>query len=412
MGGGDGDLSLTFADVALRCLAIVLVNSTQPLLVDLLRYHGAAEPTTLLYILPTYYGMVLVGLASKTKKSMWQEKWGRASFVCMCDLLHQIAEKAGLVFAGSAAYTITASWSTVWTALLSLLLLQKQLKKHQWIGIVLICVGFSLKAMHVNFVQTNHEAIGILLTLFASVLHGLSFVLNEKFMTGENQIEGPNLVGMCGLISSTVLTAWVLVWTVPQWDALVTAEIARKGGSIPVVVVTYTALLVLSTLRSATLWYLLKHLGAVSSGVLKGARTALVFLLSHVFYCRLQESQCMTSVKALSAVVCVTGVVVYSVGDCLFSRGPLSGRPKLRRGFSYLPFCCVPPVLKHRAGPEKPLRGVPTEEAPDRTYPPPLRRGQARSLADSLFAQGAPAPASPASVTKRPRGRRARGSRT
>lgn len=29
--------------VALRCLALVLVNAGQPLLVDFLRYHGAAE---------------------------------------------------------------------------------------------------------------------------------------------------------------------------------------------------------------------------------------------------------------------------------------------------------------------------------------------------------------------------------
>lgn len=28
--------------------------------------------------------------------------------------------------------------------------------------------------------------------------HGLSFVLNEMFLTGDVRMEGPNLVGMCG----------------------------------------------------------------------------------------------------------------------------------------------------------------------------------------------------------------------
>ncbi|PHJ24966.1 transporter permease protein [Cystoisospora suis] len=373
--------------VVLRCLALVLVNAGQPLLVDFLRYHGAAEPSTLLYILPTYYGMVVVGLASKTRKSMWRENWSRAFSVCLCDLLHQIAEKAGLVFAGSAAYTITASWSTVWTALLSLLILHKRLAGYQWLGILLICIGFSLKAMQVNFSETNHEAIGVLLTLIASVLHGLSFVLNEMFLTGDARMEGPNLVGMCGLISSSFLTVWMLIWTIPQWETRVLQPVEATNGSIPAIIFGYVALLLLAILRSATLWYLLQHVGAVSAGVLKvplmgvccglysvcalgkeekneeymksylcmlvrrsqpvlkasssqwppdrindreasrflpvisiahlslffqGARTAVVFVLSHYFYCHLQESQCLTSVKALSAMTCVTGVMIYS----------------------------------------------------------------------------------------------------
>ncbi|EPR58991.1 transporter/permease protein [Toxoplasma gondii TgCatPRC2] len=330
----DAEPPPTIGPVVLRSAAIVLVNSTQPLLVDLLRYHGGAEPTTLLYLLPTYLGMVFVGLASKTKKSIWNEKWGRASLLCLCDMLHQISEKAGLVFAGSAAYTITASWSTVWTALLSLLILRKQLRKHQWLGILLICIGFSVKAVQINFTRTNYEAIGILLTLFASILHGLSFVLNEKYMTGEHQIDGPNLVGMCGMISSTAITTWILIWTVPQWDVRVRGSIARSGGSIPVVVTVHVALFLLSVLRSATLWYLLKHVGAVSSGILKGARTAIVFLLSHVLYCHLQESQCMTSVKALSVVLCVSGVLVYSIGDRLFLQGPFLPLKQRKASFS------------------------------------------------------------------------------
>ncbi|CBZ50320.1 hypothetical protein NCLIV_007930 [Neospora caninum Liverpool] len=350
----DAEPSPTFGPVALRSAAIVLVNSTQPLLVDLLRYHGGAEPTTLLYLLPTYLGMVFVGLASKTRKSIWNEKWGRASLLCLCDLLHQIAEKAGLVFAGSAAYTITASWSTVWTALLSLLILRKRLQKHQWLGILLICIGFSVKAAQINFTRTNYEAIGILLTLFASVLHGLSFVLNEKYMTGEHRIEGPNLVGMCGMISSTAVASWILVWTVPQWDVRVRGSIASKGGSITVVAAVHVALFLLSVLRSATLWYLLKHVGAVSSGILKGARTAVVFLLSHVFYCHLQESQCMTSVKALSVVLCVAGVLVYSVGDRLVSRElftrekPAPGKASFATSHSSLP-PPLPSSNKHHA---------------------------------------------------------------
>lgn len=64
--------------------------------------------------------------------------------------------------------------------------------------ITLITVGISLKACQLNFTFRDEEFLGVVLILLASVLMGLTFVLNEKFMRGDDRIEGPNLVCMMG----------------------------------------------------------------------------------------------------------------------------------------------------------------------------------------------------------------------
>ena len=69
--------------------------------------------------------------------------------------------------------------------------------------IVVISFGVSLKAWQLNITFSDEEFLGVCLILLASVLMGLTFVLNEKFMKGAKPVEGPNLVCMmgCGTIN-------------------------------------------------------------------------------------------------------------------------------------------------------------------------------------------------------------------
>ncbi|KAF8821293.1 transporter/permease protein [Cardiosporidium cionae] len=241
-----------------------------------------------------------------------KENWRRVGFLTFCDLAHQLIEKIGLIYAGSGVYTIAASSSTVWIAALSFMLLHRKISFYKWVGVLSICFGLSLKAFQFSISQGENEIVGALLTVFAAFLHGLSFVINEAFMTGDDPIAGPNLVLMTGMISSALLSIWTAVWTIPRWDTLFNKNIAAAGGSSTVAVTCFFLLLLCSYVRSTILWYLIKHMGAVSSSILKGIRNPAVFFLSHIFFCHLEKSQCLSVLKSVAAIVCASGVMIYS----------------------------------------------------------------------------------------------------
>ncbi|KAL8274978.1 hypothetical protein Esti_001034 [Eimeria stiedai] len=262
--------------------------------------------------------MLLVGGVTCGEKSqLTTSHWRRAASICLVDVAHQILEKAGLVHAGSALYLIAASFSTVWTALLSLLVLNKRMNQTQWVGVLLVTLGFCLRVAQVGPpAQGNDELLGVLLITTAQILHGLAFVLNEKYMNDEEAaIEGPQLVFMCGFINTVGLLCWTGVWTAPRWGALVTNARKQRGGSSAVIAGCFVGLTVCSLLRSSVLWVLLKHLGAVSAGVLKAARMAVVTALTHLLFCSQQPSQCLTPLKAVAASVTMLGVLLYSLGS-------------------------------------------------------------------------------------------------
>eukprot|EP00922_Rhytidocystis_sp_ex-Travisia-forbesii_P019528 GHVS01028887.1.p1 GENE.GHVS01028887.1~~GHVS01028887.1.p1 ORF type:complete len:405 (-),score=57.70 GHVS01028887.1:414-1628(-) len=299
--------------VCWRALVYLAINSAQPLLVDVMKYHGAASVSSFLYIMPTYFGMILVGafnLSSVFQQS--RSHWLTAFRLTSADLTHQLLEKAGLVFCGSAVYMVCSSTSIAFTALISHKLLKKKTSPLQWGGIVLIVVGLCSRVGQLDLTVLSWEVGGVILILSASALHALSYVWNEGALTGPNKIEGTQLVCMMGMISSGILTCWTAVYTLPQLSTLVFEPMRNKGGSMRVACACWLTLLLCAFARSMTLWYLLKHLGAVASGVIKGARAALVIVLSHAFFCSFDSVQCLSVNKSISAMICVSGVLTYS----------------------------------------------------------------------------------------------------
>jgi len=303
-------------EIGLKDAAVVAVflvaYCVQPLLVDVIKFNGGAHSSTFLFLIPHYYSMILVGLIPSEKK-LRECDWKKGALVSLLDIVNQLLKKAGLVFAGAAVYIVIDSSSIVWTAVWSFVLLKRRLSFLQWTSIVMISSGIALKALSLNFSFQDEEFIGVALILAASILMGLTFVLNEKFMSGKDPIPGPMLVCMMGICCSVVLTLWTSIWTIPQFGRLVSDEIAARGGSYSVIIKCFVLLLVSGGIHSGTLWYLLKNMGAVSSGVLKGLKVALVFVVSHFLFCELQPSQCLNMYSSCSAIVCVAGVMLYSV---------------------------------------------------------------------------------------------------
>ncbi|XP_026191101.1 uncharacterized protein LOC34622668 [Cyclospora cayetanensis] len=279
-----------------RALVVVAVNSAQPLLVDLAKSHGSPHPSCCLFVLPIFGSMALVGIFTcGDKRRLGISHWLRASYICLVDLAHQALEKAGLVYAGSALYLVASSFSVVWIALLSVCLLGRQLSALQWFGLATITAGFSLRVAQISSgswevgAHGASEILGMALVTAAQILHGLAFVLNEKYMTDTKaEIEGPQLVFMCGVINTLGLLLWTVFWTVPRWE---------------VVALCFVGLTICSLLRSGVLWVILKHMGALSTGILKAVRMAVVTVLTHILFCQTQASQCLSPMKAAAASV-------------------------------------------------------------------------------------------------------------
>eukprot|EP00920_Eleutheroschizon_duboscqi_P018414 GHVT01043884.1.p1 GENE.GHVT01043884.1~~GHVT01043884.1.p1 ORF type:complete len:464 (-),score=142.51 GHVT01043884.1:663-2054(-) len=170
-------------------LSIFLVAyCVQPLLVDVIKLHGGAHSSTFLFLLPHYFSMVMVGLMP-TKQRLWECDWKKGLVVSALDIVNQLLKKAGLVYAGAAVYIVVDSSSVVWTAVWSRALLKRSLSNSQWLAILLISVGIGLKACSLTFSWHDREFLGVFLILCSSVLMGLTFVLNEKFMKGDAEEE-------------------------------------------------------------------------------------------------------------------------------------------------------------------------------------------------------------------------------
>ncbi|PFH31914.1 transporter/permease protein [Besnoitia besnoiti] len=313
----------------------LLAYCVQPLLVDALKFEGAAATSACLYLIPHFLGMLCVVFSPNESRRLattprglqgrkWplhvrelhlnRRAWKKAFFVAGIDLLHQAAEKAGLVLCGSGVYVLISSSSIVWTALISACILRRRFSPFQWFSLLLICGGISMKASDLTFEMHNEESVGVVVTLLSAILQGLTFVVNEKFMTSSNNpVSGPSLVFMMGVICSSLLMAWTCLWTLPNFQVLIVDRVRERGGSPVRIAAIMFGLFCSGAVHSSTLWYIVKRLGAVTSGVLKGVKTASVFLLGHVFFCHLQASQCLTPVKTASAAVCVGGVILYYV---------------------------------------------------------------------------------------------------
>lgn len=310
-----------------RAVLYLIINSAQPLLVDFIKYEGAATVTSFLYIMPTYYGMILVGaFNNKSIFSHSRHTWLTAFRLCSADFTHQLLEKAGLIFCGSAVYMVCSSTSIAFTALISWWLLGNRSSFTHCVGIACIFIGLSCRVGQFQFSHFySADFIGVTLILCASVLHALAYVWNEGALTGPYKIGGTELVCMMGLMSSTLLTLWTFVYTLPQINALVLQPVAEKGGSLKVAMVCWLLLLLCAFVRSMTLWYLLKHVGAVTSGVIKGARAVMVIGLSHMLFCSFDSRQCLNMPKSMAAAVCVVGVFIYSMSP---SPQPFAAYPR------------------------------------------------------------------------------------
>lgn len=221
---------------------------------------------------------------------------------------------AGLRLAGSGIYQVVHASVVVFSALLSWLVRRKVLNRGQWGGILLVTVGLAVSALgeHTHTSSAGEVVTGVLLTLFGSIIYAGNYTLLEVC---SHALESPSprvLAPRIGTGAATALALYVCIFTLPSWDSVYAAPVAKAGGASSSILAGYVVITVSSLAHSVSYFGLLGRVGAVSVGVLQSLRAVAVFLLSAVLFCASQESQCLSLERSVACVTVAGGVILYA----------------------------------------------------------------------------------------------------
>ena len=99
---------LSSQKLALILCFYVLSGVLQPIVLEVLNYHGSCNHSTMLFALPTYLGMSLTYFSQKdrTKTGITSNNYHIVCSLCLLDVLSQTLNLLGLVLAGSLVFTI------------------------------------------------------------------------------------------------------------------------------------------------------------------------------------------------------------------------------------------------------------------------------------------------------------------
>eukprot|EP00455_Lapot_gusevi_P052330 TRINITY_DN7952_c0_g1_i4.p1 TRINITY_DN7952_c0_g1~~TRINITY_DN7952_c0_g1_i4.p1 ORF type:complete len:220 (-),score=50.78 TRINITY_DN7952_c0_g1_i4:120-779(-) len=165
------------------------------------------------------------------------------------------------------------------------------------------------------FTGTTRLVIGILVTMLATLLYSLEYVLAEQMLHNHEDPHRMNAGLLCGYVGASgsfLLFLYIIFWTIPHWSELVSIEIAKHHGKVPTIVLLYFVFLVSEAAFNLLYFMIVEQAGALSAGVMQGLKAVLVFSLSSIFFCQYQSSQCFDGFKGLSTLVVLGGVFTYA----------------------------------------------------------------------------------------------------
>ena len=317
-------------------------------------YNGIGDPSTGFLSLPTYLGMlaVVVMPIARTPSAVPQYRiMGSATI----DVSAHVLCMLGLQVVGSGVYQVLYSSGNIpsrcdcsccalllasslpipcavvcFTALFSTCILRKSHSALQWMGILAIAFGLAL---------TSHDSVpdhpehgttfmaGILVTLLGCICYAGSYVTNEGILSKGAAIVPQRLCVLVGLYGSSLHLAYMSATVLPNWQVKVVDKIASSGTPVYYCVVLYGALVMSSFLHNMAYFHLLRHTGAVSTGVLTALRAVGVFFASGFFFCEIHTAQCLTAYKCAAALAVASGTLIYSFGSAKAAPSTPNARP-------------------------------------------------------------------------------------
>jgi len=284
-------------------IAFVVSGAFSPIVFQIIALNGAADPRTMIIILPSCIGAGLSILCNWSARGKGTKHWGFLILLTVIELISAKVTLHGLLDAGSTIFTVCYCSVTMFAALFGRVFLNRHLNAGQWAGIVVINAGLGI--LMVGAKDDGDEVkMGILLILVGAMIHSFSYVIVEfMLVVAPDPIAPEMLCSILGGLGLVINVAWQLVYTVPRFDSLILDEIRESQGDMWVIVECYLLLMVASGVNSTSFYYLLGTMGSASTGVLKGVQAVATFVTSHYAFCSLQQSQCFTPLKGLSLLV-------------------------------------------------------------------------------------------------------------
>ncbi|RHZ46269.1 hypothetical protein Glove_627g35 [Diversispora epigaea] len=260
------------------------------------------------------------------------------------DVIANFTLTIGFFYVGSGMFQVIYSSVVIWCAVLSFIFLGRKLSLLQSISIIGVCFGLALSALGISKgsessdnttpppVTSTGPAIlhsfnmtttmfGMILTSFATFGYACVYVISDLLVSNrKGNTVPPTPEKACFLVGSgcTFLSMmYVIIYTLPHWNKLVTQEMEKEkkvsNVSTSVIIIIYMVLSIASFIHNFSYYSLMKRIGNVSTGLLNSIRAIVVFGLSHLLFCDIDNGQCFNPWKGFSAVTVIGFVTIFSI---------------------------------------------------------------------------------------------------
>ncbi|CAG8504523.1 15995_t:CDS:2, partial [Dentiscutata heterogama] len=259
----------------------------------------------------------------------------------LLDITANFALTIGFFYVGSGMFQVIYSSVVIWCAILSFIFLGRKLLFVQSLCIFGVFIGLALSALGIYQDQGDQHStpppatatgptllhsfnmsstmFGMILTSFATFGYACVYVVSDQIFIVRASNELPPspekacfLVGSC---CSCLSILYIIFYTIPNWNSLVTDEIAKKAEhtSTFTIVTIYLMLIFASFIHNLAYYQLIKQIGNVSTGLLNSIRAIVVFGLSHIMFCEIDNGQCFNVWKGWSTLIVVGCVTIFSL---------------------------------------------------------------------------------------------------
>jgi uncharacterized membrane protein len=271
-------------------------------------YAGPAKPVTFLVPFFGVCAQLITGVVLTALNGTWPTKgqWTRRMvlFVVLSSLGNgaaQALDYVAIVQAGVQLYTILHSSVTFFVALFAVVFLHQHLSAVQWLAVSAVVAGLVLAGIPTPVPAQGSFGAGLLCAALGSLCLAASYPLAELVFRTRHCGSSRPSEEFCSAVGSLVnvcgFGAWTLLYTRPRWHDLVLAPIADAPfpAPSPVVCLLYASHALLVGVHTLAFWKTVRSLGTVAAAVSKGAQQAGTYLLAHIFFCHLDEYECLTS---------------------------------------------------------------------------------------------------------------------
>eukprot|EP00579_Thalassiosira_antarctica_P006760 CAMPEP_0201888966 /NCGR_PEP_ID=MMETSP0902-20130614/28830_1 /ASSEMBLY_ACC=CAM_ASM_000551 /TAXON_ID=420261 /ORGANISM="Thalassiosira antarctica, Strain CCMP982" /LENGTH=349 /DNA_ID=CAMNT_0048419381 /DNA_START=174 /DNA_END=1223 /DNA_ORIENTATION=+ len=293
----------------------VLSGVTQPLLMELAKQAGLADKSCQIYMQAHYLGTASVGLLALNEEHLSWKTTFKTGGVATIDIIAQTMNYSGATMAGPTIFAIIYSSVTIWCALLSRVLLKREMSCLQWISIAIVFVGLGVAGF--SSLDLGPEvAIGTALVAFGSALHALMYVLSEAIMNNEKEVvSAKKYCAVYGYVACSAYFLWQMFYTRYHFNELILEPMQTAGTTYGYALAILFAIAFMSLVHSVTFFHTVKYVpgGSTSAGVLKALQAVLVFAATSLAFCHRfgGEEMCFNVNSMLSLCIVVAGVVLF-----------------------------------------------------------------------------------------------------